>query len=1028
MNSCSIPASRLLCVFSLLLGFGFSAGPALLAEDALPVPQKGAQLRVHLEGLLSQNPDTPARTLVLEFNHWNDHWFMGSGYSPSYNQGIHRAILTPQSTENLEHLEINAIVAGDAWVPGGDANLRIEWSEDGENRYRGHYAGTALGREVEGVATGIYFPAPEPLPQVTAAQRGEHPRLLFRADDLPALREKARTEFGQRALARFPESAVGLGVLYQLQEDADYAERAREVVEAHMADHESGDKSIRHRFWGYRLEQVALAYDLCYHAWPEDFREEVRQYMMTVARRMFRERGEWTQYMVWRPDSAYNAATHYSGVIALLAMADMPGAAPTEPAPPAIPELAPRERTSNEAVPVVAYESGKLPAKVLYSGPMSDEDIEPWQEAEGDIEALGIDFGDWRLMERKPDVRGIVRTRHTGDEWTIDVNPASDTAFDSWNVFTAAWEIEEGGIYLYQSHHGGVTTFLNGVRLDPKVALQLEPGLYEVSVGARFGRPNPWAGFFVRPSLERIDEDEAKALLAEESRTYQRDVKFHAQRLADWEKSGGVDPSVMGLARDGLSWFHRYEEKVFGDRGSQVGSTHILALEGPALMATVYRNAAARPLAHHNGIAKFLPRRIMALSFGDDGEWVGQGFWGSYDFQTRGYQDRREIGRTILATLFPSVSQEYQPVVWWLWQKMEDPLEGVSVPGTNRLVERGVVGGSYNSIPVYAFLYAPIDDEPVRPAEIMPLTWYDSITGDVILRDRWQDTEDIVLQLTAQQRKGHVSFSKAGAFALRGLGYDWTGTNYFHMRRMGGRMGEAVVQSLHPDINRSATGKMLSTEFRDDGSAVLKMDLSEVYYHRQRDGEDYTETYDRIGTVYPDAFSRAGDEVSVIRSILVDKGGRAGVPLVMVIHDQLEGVDSPLWTWPLRTENVRNPEGEERSAERRYSRNKVTDEQIEIGEQTFTKHQGEARLQGTFLSPESVTVALEDIHRSNPGSNTLRHRVISAEGGNGEFLAVVTLGEGRSPEVTSFEHPDGVGIQVGDARYLLVEGDLRFME
>ncbi|MCC5789557.1 MAG: hypothetical protein JJT75_07975 [Opitutales bacterium] len=188
--------------FLLLLGFGFFFGPALSAEDTLPVPQKLAQLRVQLEGLFQRGSDAPARGLVLEFNHLNDHWFMGSGYFPSYNQGIHRAILSPKDGDDLGRLEIDAIIEGDAWVPGGDLHLRIEWNKDGENRYRGHYSGTALGNEVEGVATGIYFPAPEPLPDATAAQRGEHPRLLFRAEDLPALREKAETEFGKRALAR----------------------------------------------------------------------------------------------------------------------------------------------------------------------------------------------------------------------------------------------------------------------------------------------------------------------------------------------------------------------------------------------------------------------------------------------------------------------------------------------------------------------------------------------------------------------------------------------------------------------------------------------------------------------------------------------------------------------------------------------------------------------------------------------------------------------------------------------------------
>ena len=259
--------------------------PCLLRAEPLPLPQSGSMLQVTLEGLLFQNPDTPGRALMMEFNRLGDHWFMGGGQAPSYNRGTHRGVITFAEADSLDAFRMQVDVQGDAWVRGGFVEVDITWeTDDGEN-FTGTYKGKSLGEKVAGVARGVYFPPSDLLPGFTAAERGQHPRLLLNASDLPALREKADTEFGREALVRFEESAVGLGMLYLLRDDPAYAERAKEAVKVHMADMESGSKSIRHRFWGYRLEQVALTYDLCYHAWPEAFRIEVQDYIRAMDRK-----------------------------------------------------------------------------------------------------------------------------------------------------------------------------------------------------------------------------------------------------------------------------------------------------------------------------------------------------------------------------------------------------------------------------------------------------------------------------------------------------------------------------------------------------------------------------------------------------------------------------------------------------------------------------------------------------------------------------------------------------------------------
>lgn len=145
---------------------------------------------------------------------------------------------------------------------------------------------------------------------------GEHPRLLFRKSDLPALRKRAETPEGKAIIARLrqllgkdgeaipdtfnatpPDNhskspnlpmgtftnhhAAGFGFLYQLTGDKKYADLARQCVQL-MLD---GKIDVDNRYaWfkpgtdlrtGWILSAVAYAYDFCFDAWPEDFRRKI---------------------------------------------------------------------------------------------------------------------------------------------------------------------------------------------------------------------------------------------------------------------------------------------------------------------------------------------------------------------------------------------------------------------------------------------------------------------------------------------------------------------------------------------------------------------------------------------------------------------------------------------------------------------------------------------------------------------------------------------------------------------------------
>ncbi|MEI7831712.1 MAG: hypothetical protein WCJ56_00715 [bacterium] len=155
-----------------------------------------------------------------------------------------------------------------------------------------------------------------PVKDFVPVQPGEHPRLLFRKTDVPALRERAKTPEGKAIIARLRfllngkdgesmptilshsraaydggsnglsdgcynvSTAAGFGFLYQLTGEQKYADLAKEAFEL-------GLKGIRDRDdrYGFRkpggclragpsLAPYALAYDLCYEAWDDATREK----------------------------------------------------------------------------------------------------------------------------------------------------------------------------------------------------------------------------------------------------------------------------------------------------------------------------------------------------------------------------------------------------------------------------------------------------------------------------------------------------------------------------------------------------------------------------------------------------------------------------------------------------------------------------------------------------------------------------------------------------------------------------------
>ena len=123
---------------------------------------------------------------------------------------------------------------------------------------------------------------------------GEHPRLIFRKDDVPELRRRAATPEGKAILARCTKmlaarfttwNAAGHAFCYQATGDKAHAERARQAAEQMMAGAANPDSRYNYLHpngqlrAGPALGAMGLAYDMACDGWDEAFRKKVAEHI-----------------------------------------------------------------------------------------------------------------------------------------------------------------------------------------------------------------------------------------------------------------------------------------------------------------------------------------------------------------------------------------------------------------------------------------------------------------------------------------------------------------------------------------------------------------------------------------------------------------------------------------------------------------------------------------------------------------------------------------------------------------------------
>ena len=1024
-------------------------GNALCAENSTIADIFGLDL-VLLDSVANKIEDTDRGFLNVYLRRVDGQWQQSTALG--YNSGFHPGRVVESSvTATAITLKLAITMASDPWTPGGMAWYTITLNNT-NGSWTGTHQGTFRSIPVHGrVTTEIHPPYQRLRP---AAGLREHPRLLFCKADLPALQAKAKTPFGQAAILAM-QDAAGAALKFRLTEDRTFADESRSKVEALMADKSSGDKGVAHRVWSWRAEEIAIAFDLCYEVWPDDFKATVASYLAKVAVHAFFNHGSFTEYTSWGLTSRHAPNLLYGPALAGLAILGEPEALPIEPPTylgghdPTVP--LPALTTVPDGLPIVPFSDGVMPDRWLFAGPLKREAGEDPLPAAGGPgllpnpgDALSVKAGSvaWTPLP----AAGLW-------EGQLNVTGANKHAYFTFNSFATVVDFPgQQWIRFDAGLSNAIDTerfYLDACPLTDGDILLVAPGKHRLLLDLRMRETNPWGKITMRPRFSAVDATTASAgLTAFQDNAQERHAAWMADR--DYQnKNQGASARFQHLFVMGESLMYAYYRHAIGDGGFQVGAANpLFNSQGPMRYAGPYRMMFGHDVSSHADITAFLPRRLMPFAYPAQGKPLVQSINGDATFDLLGWFERRDGGPEYFALLYPLASPAYQPAILWAWNRHVEVDGPADIPKLAKV--QGMRGGpSLDTFPVYAFVHYPLGKAAKKPGDCLPLTWEAPYHGWYCFRNRWQDQDDAVVQVFAKTRDGgDNSTENAGAWRVLALGKEWIiGPQRFvfdgSMSFDGARgMESVVILPDHPQINARACGKVTWNQGDSaTGSGSVTIDLSQVYASANPEGKGL---YTRYGSVLLEK-NLKDIGLSGRRAFAVDFSGKSGAPVLLAVLDEVRGQTKSLWLHQLESMTelwghweILGPDdkpykpskdangkfspspwlGSGKLAEGfklRQNRDPKISEiwkpsvnaKVELTATTFTVAKDDASLQAVFAPTEGLEIKEQVVSSLNnvfnghtSGVLRIASYAITAQNQNGQYFTVMTVQRGPAPKVT----------------------------
>jgi len=856
------PAIRHAIPFALL-------GLIALAPVARAAPPDGdGVLRVELREALVRGDDAAKAArpaLELELTRADGQWLPTAwGVALRYNQADHDLKLTAEPASPVDAdtitFEVEGPIRKDPWVPGGWAKYTVTLKR-ADGGWVGTYNGRFGDKAVEGEAAGTFIAWPAGGLLRPAVEPGEHPRLLWTADELPTVRQRAQTPAGraivaaiERQVASVPEDKkaerhsrvnrmIGHATLYSLTGEGGHGDAAIALMQQ-VLDNPPG----AHAHDVPRLVQdIALAYDLIYDRFTDAQRDRVTTWLRQISVPIALEGVNNIS-----PNSNWTAIMQGGVGVGLLAVLGEPGPfdLPAPQAPAAVVEATPLEGDpAGDGPPVNPLKPGELIRDWLMLGPVQPKDADtPVIADHAAPAAVRLTTGDTLdLAGRTLTVRGLpAELIKPGNVLTPDPGIAlRGTPPGMVTYLYSELRVAEafsGRLRLdYALGYEGGRAWVGGRAVDPGGVVTFEPGRYPVLVEAR--------GQGVAPRFEPADAEAAAALGTE-----------HAHDLAQYQAAKAAHAATgmhPGVERAYPVWkrkMDRWFRYALGDHGwkTETEGYQSISLDMALPAAACFDHLHRRSVAPQTGLRHVLAMNLLRRGGG-------------------GYSGKRALfSHTFNAYAMHLADPAYAPAMRWLVAHEMAPA-GFEQLDTEALA--------------YALAFAPLTDDAApaaHPQAVMPKAMADTRKGAYVFRNGYDFGDppagtkpgNIVAQAFFRSDKPYPAYYhvQAGSFRLDGFGTPWA-VGRDSDKRDWQYAAENVV--LVGDSNGHGLGRVTYHACDDDGSGVVGADMADVYN------------------------ARTGLDLAASRHLAVDFRPAGGADAVLVVADRIEG--GPRKTWQMHT-------------------------------------------------------------------------------------------------------------------------------
>ena len=977
---------------SLAVAVGWLVWAVTAAAPSAAAGFPAAEACVTLDGAVwHAGRQDDARPLVLTLDHTEGRWAARVfGHSRRYNWGDHWGRIAEVKEDGATvRLRVLMRIERDPWTDtGGPAAYAVTLARDGDG-LKGSWTGTLRGVKGAGTAHGRFAPGRRP-EGFSPARPGEHPRLLIRRGDIPALRKKAQTAWGRKEIERLksaggsPSSkAAALGLLYVLTGDRSHAAQARKLVEE---DTHNWYHAMYVHTPAVRAVEGTIAYDLVHDTCDAAYRSRMAD--------LFRRKLEYFYYPPvggFNPNDVSNwSAMYRSGLgMAALGLLGDPGELPPAPREPEIARLSPTAGLKPDGAPVVKLVGGRTIGEWLFAGPLKV--------------TIGKDVLD--------DLGGAAAARCVaGTTFTYNESPggqkktAAFAELDKKHLIAAKWAQAykdpkiEGGVDfasatgrtylttcylytildspkagLYRLDHGTkkmehFAVYVSGRRVERGDVVQLGAGRHPVMVHAAIAAVGGWEIIESYVQFQAVEAKEAQAWLADWKAYYALDRLAWEQDRDGFEAGGRADPQAahwLGVARQRIA---NWAERAFGDAGwnteGEAYTQHAMRLGLP--FAHCYRSATGNDLAPFGYLAQAMSLYAAKTIFGPDGARMP-----SYG------PGGGPLGVDNYARGFGLADERLKPAVLWAWNRTQ------SLADTGKLDNPFGAAASLDGLcAAFRFVNYPLDLAEQNPTALMPRVVVDRRKGGHVFRSRWQDADDFVCTIFVDGDPiggGGWRAPDWGGFRISGLGVDWavrgiaSGNGSSSRRPTGGvypnrRLYGNVLVVPEVPIRDDIRGRRSPLERRvvaaqadDDGGGDVTADMDAAY----------------IG-------------VRGARSFAVDYSGSAGAACLVAVADTVTGSKGRN-VWQLCTQQEH------------------TVEAAGDGAPGFTiRAPNGATLRGTVVAPRPASVELKNVtirheinYHGRHSQADFKRTVISVCGeGQDFFFVVMTVQKGNAPKVT----------------------------